>query len=97
MDKFFVKKIKNIVDMEEDLKQMSIDDLDEETLRRYKKMGFSDKGMADILGVKPPEIYKLRVKYDIIPVYKMVDTCAGEFEAVTPYYYSTYDKEDEVL
>ncbi len=97
MDKFFVKKIKNIVDMEEDLKQMSIDDLDEETLRRYKKMGFSDKGMADILGVKPPEIYKLRVKYGIIPVYKMVDTCAGEFEAVTPYYYSTYDKEDEVV
>ena len=83
--------------MEEDLKQMTFDDLDEETLRRYKKMGFSDKGMADILGVKPPEIYKLRVKYGIIPVYKMVDTCAGEFEAVTPYYYSTYDKEDEVV
>ena len=97
MDKFFVKKIKNIVDMEEALKQMTIDDLDTETLREYKKKGFSDKGMADILGVTPPDIYKLRVKDGILPVYKMVDTCAGEFEAVTPYYYSTYDQEDEVV
>ena len=97
MDKFFVKKIKNIVDMEEALKQMTIDDLDAETLREYKKKGFSDKGMADILGVTPPDIYKLRVKDGILPVYKMVDTCAGEFEAVTPYYYSTYDQEDEVV
>ena len=97
MDKFFVKKIKNIVDMEEALKQMTLDDLDAETLREYKKKGFSDKGMADILGVTPPDIYKLRVKDGILPVYKMVDTCAGEFEAVTPYYYSTYDQEDEVV
>ena len=97
MDKFFVKKIKNIVDMEEALKQMTIDDLDAETLREYKKKGFSDKGMADILGVTPPDIYKLRVKDGILPVYKMVDTCAGEFEAVTPDYYSTYDQDDEVV
>ncbi len=97
MDKFFVHKIKKIVDMEEQLKQLSIDDITEEILREYKIVGFSDKGIADIIGVKPPEIYKLRNKYNIVPVYKMVDTCAGEFEAVTPYYYSTYDEYDEVV
>ena len=96
MDKFFVHKIKKIVDMEEELKGMTLEDLDEKTLRHYKKVGFSDKGMAQLLGVKPPEIYALRKKYNVLPVYKMVDTCAGEFEAVTPYYYSTYDLEDEV-
>ncbi|MCI1931852.1 MAG: carbamoyl-phosphate synthase large subunit [Clostridia bacterium] len=95
MDKFFVKKIKKIVDMEEKLKTMTLKDLDEDTLREYKKKGFSDKGMADLLGVQPPEIMALREKWNIIPVYKMVDTCAGEFEAATPYYYSTYDQVNE--
>ena len=97
MDKFFVHKIKKIVDMEEALKTMTLEDLDEETLREYKKKGFSDKGIADLLGVKPPQVYQRRKELGILPVYKMVDTCAGEFEAVTPYYYSTYDKEDEVV
>ncbi len=97
MDKFFVYKIKKIVDMEEALKLMTVEDLTEDVLREYKQVGFSDKGIADILGVKPPVIYELRKKFNILPVYKMVDTCAGEFEAVTPYYYSTYDQQDEVV
>ncbi len=97
MDKFFVHKIKRIVDMEEELKQYSKEDMTEEYLRDLKKVGFSDKGIADLLGCTPPEIYELRKKWNIIPVYKMVDTCAGEFEALTPYYYSTYDQYDEVV
>lgn len=99
MDKFFVHKIKRIVDMEEALKSMTLADLDVETLREYKKLGFSDKGMADLLkgNVVPRDINKLRMDNGIVPVYKMVDTCAGEFEAVTPYYYSTYDEYDEVV
>ena len=99
MDKFFVHKIKRIVDMEEYLKSLTIDDLDEDILRQYKKLGFSDKGISDLIDgeTTPPDIYKLRKKYGVLPVYKMVDTCAGEFEAVTPYYYSTYDEYDEVI
>ncbi len=97
MDKFFVYKIKKIVDMEEALKGMTLDQLTEDVLRTYKKTGFSDKGIAMLLGVKAPEIYALRKQYNMMPVYKMVDTCAGEFEAVTPYYYSTYDQVDEAV
>ncbi len=97
MDPFFVHKIKNIVNAEEALKRMKFEDLNEEILREYKTMGFSDKGMADLLGCKPTQIYDLRKELNVNPVFKMVDTCAGEFDAVTPYYYSTYDKDDEVV
>ena len=97
MDPFFVNKIKGIVDMEEALKEMSIEDLDADTLKYYKEKGFSDKLIAKYLNVQPPKIYELRKQYNILPVYKMVDTCAGEFEAVTPYYYSTYDEENEAI
>ncbi len=97
MDPFFVNKIKGIVDMEEALKQMSIEDLDIDTLRFYKEKGFSDKIIARYLNVQPPKIYEIRKQNNILPVYKMVDTCAGEFEAVTPYYYSTYDEENEAI
>lgn len=97
MDPFFVNKIKGIVDMEEALKEMSIEDLDANTLKYYKEKGFSDKLIAKYLNVQPPKIYELRKQHNILPVYKMVDTCAGEFEAVTPYYYSTYDEENEAI
>ena len=82
MDPFFLQKIKNIVDAEEELK-------------KYKKMGFSDKGISELIGCDADEVYNLRKSLGIIPVYKMVDTCAGEFEAVSPYYYSTYDETTE--
>jgi len=96
IDKFFVQKIKNVVDREEDLKKKSLEGLSREELYDLKRMGFADKGIGDLLGVSPNDIYKLRKKWDIYPVYNMVDTCAGEFEAVTPYYYSTYNDYDEV-
>lgn len=95
IDQFFIKKIKGIVDQEELLSKMSLEDLDAEFLKTLKKRGFADKGMAEIMGVKEEEIYNLRKKYNIIPTYKLVDTCAAEFEAVSPYYYSTYDEHDE--
>lgn len=97
MDSFFVNKIKKIVDMEEELKELSLDKITESNLRYYKKKGFSDKAISKFIKCSPPDIYKLRKKYNIIPSYKMVDTCAGEFEAVTPYYYSTYDEENEAV
>jgi carbamoyl-phosphate synthase large subunit len=97
IDIFFLDKIKWIVDQEEELKTMDVDQLTKEKLTMLKQKGFSDKGIADLLKTEPNHIYELRRMWDIIASYKMVDTCAGEFEALTPYYYSTYDKEDEVV
>lgn len=96
IDSFFVNKIKGIVDKEEELKQLDLKDVSRDLLIELKKKGFSDKGIGNLLKVSPDEVYKLRLKWDITPVYKMVDTCAGEFEALSPYYYSTYDTYDEV-
>jgi carbamoyl-phosphate synthase large subunit len=96
IDIFFLKKIKNIVDTEEGLKTKTIKDLTKEYLLDLKKMGFADKGIGELLKASADEIYKLRKEWNINPVYNMVDTCAAEFEAVTPYYYSTYNEYDEV-
>ena len=96
MDLFFIDKINKIVKMEEELKNIKVDEFTEESLSYYKEKGFSDKAISNFVGCKPPEIYALRKKWNIMPVFKMVDTCAGEFEAVTPYYYSSYDTETEV-
>ncbi|QSX07760.1 carbamoyl-phosphate synthase large subunit [Alkalibacter rhizosphaerae] len=96
MDMFFLDKIKGIVDLEEELKEMAPEALSRDHLFMLKQKGFSDKGIADLIGVDPNHIYELRQMYNMKPSYKMVDTCAGEFEAMTPYYYSTYDEEDEV-
>lgn len=96
MDPFFVEKIRWIVEQEEILKQMKVEDFTKEYLYMLKKKGFSDKGIADFLKISPQDVYSLRMKWNIKPVYKMVDTCGGEFEAESPYYYSTYDEYDEV-
>lgn len=96
VDKFFLYKLLNIVDEEELLRSSSIELLDRNWLMKLKKMGFSDKGIADLIKSEAEEIYKLRMRYNISAVYKMVDTCGGEFDAVSPYYYSTYDEFDEV-
>lgn len=97
MDPFFVNKIKGIVDEEEKLRESSINDLNREWMLRLKKTGFSDKAIADFVGCSPGEVYNLRSAYNIKAVFKMVDTCAGEYEAYSPYYYSTYDEYDEVI
>ncbi|MDR1773740.1 MAG: carbamoyl-phosphate synthase large subunit [Clostridioides sp.] len=96
VDKWFINKFRWIVEQEEKLKGLKLEDLDREFLLQLKKKGFSDKGMADIMKVSPEEIFNLRESFGIRPVYKMVDTCGGEFEALSPYYYSTYDEYDEV-
>ena len=96
IDKFFINKIKWIVDEEQRLKLSTVEDLDREWLHLLKKKGFSDKALADMLRVCPEDINRLREIWNIKPTYKMVDTCAGEFEALSPYYYSTYEEYDEV-
>jgi len=96
IDAFFLHKISNIVEQEERLKKLSIEKLDRWALKKCKNMGLSDQAIARFVKVDIKDIRRKRDEYGIQPVYKIVDTCAAEFEAVSPYYYSSYGDEDEV-
>lgn len=96
IDIFFLEKLKRIVDVAEEVKQAGIAWLDYSLYQKAKKIGFGDTYIANLANVSVEEIIALRGKYPINPIYKMVDTCAGEFEAITPYYYSTYEEKDDV-
>ncbi|HHV73031.1 MAG TPA: carbamoyl-phosphate synthase large subunit [Clostridia bacterium] len=96
IDAFFLHKISNIVKQEEELKKISNRELDKLTLKRCKNMGFSDSAIARFVKADVKDIQRKRKEYGILPVYKVVDTCAAEFEAVSPYYYSSYGDENEV-
>ncbi|MGI6112529.1 MAG: carbamoyl-phosphate synthase large subunit [Mahellales bacterium] len=96
IDKFFVNKLNNIVKLSQLLKEKTIDTLDYHTLYKCKKYGFSDSYIANILNTTEDRVTQLREQHNLKAVYKMVDTCAAEFEAATPYYYSCYEKYDEV-
>ncbi|GAB4258246.1 carbamoyl-phosphate synthase large subunit [Thermincola ferriacetica] len=99
IDYWFLEKIENIVKFEEKLaagvQAQGTDFLTKEVLAEAKYFGLPDVYMAEITGLAEEEIRHVRKRHGVIPVYKMVDTCAAEFEAVTPYYYSAYDQEDE--
>jgi len=104
IDKWFLQNILDIVAMENRIKEakpaVSISGgrvtADTDLLREAKRCGFSDRQIASLWDLTEPEVAAARKAAGIIPVYKTVDTCAAEFEAYTPYYYSTYEKEDEV-
>lgn len=96
IDNFFLYKIQNVVDFENYLRSLSSEELDRDVLIKAKKMNFSDAVLSDIMGFSEKYIRDFRTENGIIPTYKMVDTCAAEFEAKTPYYYGTYEGEDEV-
>ena len=69
--------------------------MDVETLRDAKRMGFSDKFIGQLWGISQQDVYRLREKNGLFPVYKMIDTCASEFSSYVPYFYSTYEDENE--
>lgn len=92
IDLFFLQKFWNIVSLEKELQENK---LNLEVLTKAKKKGFSDKTIAKLWEMKDTEIYELRKQEGLMPVYKMVDTCAAEFESSTPYYYGTYEDENE--
>ncbi len=104
IDRWFLKNIEEIIQFERELegyKQGSAPStgsepiLPAELLNQAKRYGFSDRQLGDMLGQTEQTIRNLRVEQNIQSVFKLVDTCAAEFEAYTPYYYSTYEKEDE--
>lgn len=92
IDMLFLEKVKNIVAMERNVKENKGDT---DTLYSAKKMGFSDEFIGKLWNMKGEEIYKIRCEKNIFPVYKMIDTCASEFESYIPYFYSTYEEENE--
>ena len=94
IDMFFLEKIKNITKWEKILSE-NVGNL--EILKAVKKMGFSDKYIAEVWKKEEEEIYLLRKKENIYPVYKMIDTCSSEFESYVPYFYSTYEEENESI
>ena len=92
IDPLFLRKIRNIMEMEQELHE-HVGDMD--TLYRAKRIGFADREIAKLWGRSEIEIYKLRKDAGIIPVFKMIDTCASEFESYVPYFYTTYEEENE--
>ena len=97
VDPWFLDNIAQIIEMEEQVRSAKGEILsNKEFMFKVKQFGFSDKQLAYITGKTENEIYKIRKEMGVSAVYKLVDTCAAEFEAFTPYYYSTYETEDEV-
>ena len=94
IDFFFLNKLKGIVDFETTIKEQ-IGDLD--VLYRAKRMGFADVTIAKFWNWTEQQVYDLRKTEKMFPVYKMVDTCAGEFESETPYFYGTYEQQNESI
>ena len=103
IDMWFLENIGQIIGLEEEIKGATSPSdigarmLPEETLRKAKEYGFSDRRIAKLLGSSEAEIRRLRERHDIRPVYKTVDTCGAEFEAETPYLYSTYERPFKTL
>ena len=94
IDMLFLEKFKNIVEMES---VVAANKGDIETLKDAKRMGFSDKYIGQLWGMTESEVFLLRRSKDIFPVYKMIDTCASEFDSYVPYFYSTYEQENESI
>ncbi|WP_414657253.1 carbamoyl-phosphate synthase large subunit [Deinococcus sp. VB343] len=97
IDRWFLTQLKEIVDAEKEILELGpIAEWKYELWREVKRLGFSDARIGEIVGLSELEVRALRKKAKATPVYKTVDTCAAEFEAYTPYHYSTYEWEDEV-
>ncbi|MGO5333315.1 carbamoyl-phosphate synthase large subunit [Enterococcus cecorum] len=94
IDLFFLDKLLHIIEIEQQLKE-AVQDVD--TLRLAKQNGFADKKIAELWQMTIEEVRQFRLANQIKPVYKMVDTCAAEFESSTPYFYSTYEFENESI
>jgi len=97
IDPWFLHQLRELVDLEQELRQTKLSGLTEQQLRYAKESGYSDVQLAHILNTKIRNVKKQREEWGIKTVYRLVDTCAAEFEAYTPYYYSTYGVENEIV
>ena len=92
IDLFFLKKMENIIKFEKEVQE---NEKDYTVLKKAKEMGFSDKEIAKLWDMSERDVYEFRKETKLFPVYKTVDTCAAEFESQTPYFYGTYEEENE--
>jgi carbamoyl-phosphate synthase large subunit len=95
IDRWFLKQIEELVEIEKEMGKYSIDNIPKELMRTAKEKGYADRQIAHVLDCLESEVRARRVEQGIKRVYKLVDTCSAEFEAKTPYYYSTFDAENE--
>lgn len=98
IDKWFLEQIQELVTIEKEVKKFTLQTITAELLLQVKQMGYSDLQISHLLGnVTEEDVYQQRKSMGINRTYKLVDTCAAEFGAATPYYYSTFDTENESL
>jgi carbamoyl-phosphate synthase large subunit len=97
IDPWFLQKMREITDVELSIKGRKLDSVKKEEMLETKRMGFSDRQIAYLTGTNEDAVRAYRKDLGVIPSYKTVDTCAAEFEALTPYHYSTYEEESEIL
>ncbi|MBD2187367.1 carbamoyl-phosphate synthase large subunit [Pseudanabaena mucicola] len=97
IDPWFLQKMREITDVELSIKGRKLDSLLKEEMLEIKRLGFSDRQIAYLTGTNEDTVRTYRKSLGVIPSYKTVDTCAAEFEALTPYHYSTYEEESEVM
>ncbi|MCM3615994.1 carbamoyl-phosphate synthase (glutamine-hydrolyzing) large subunit [Sutcliffiella horikoshii] len=97
IDEWFLNKLLNMVSLEQQLSEVTLATLTPDLLNKAKRQNISNERLCILLGCTNDELLRLMKEYHIKPSYKLVDTCAAEFEAITPYYYSTYNGGDEVL
>jgi carbamoyl-phosphate synthase large subunit len=95
IDQWFLEQLRSLVGIKREIEAAA--SLDRAILRKAKRAGFSDHQIAFLRGLSEPEVRELRAREGVLPTFKTVDTCAAEFDAYTPYYYSTYEDEDETF
>ena len=95
IDVWFLEHLVGIIEMEEHLRSLKPSEISAQMMKQAKQFGFSDRQMSHIWEIAEPEVRDLRKSLGVVATFKSVDTCAAEFEAYTPYYYSTYEDEDE--
>jgi carbamoyl-phosphate synthase large subunit len=95
IDKWFLEQIWELIELEKEIEKFELANIPADLLRKAKEKGYADRQIAHLLDCKESEVHKRRRELNINRVYKLVDTCAAEFEAKTPYYYSTFDSENE--
>jgi len=97
IDKWFLTQIEELIWLEREVEKYDLDTMPEELMREAKEKGYADRQIAHLLGCLESQVHKKRTEMGITRVYKLVDTCAAEFEAQTPYYYSTFAEENESI
>tara|TARA_B100001057_G_scaffold203538_1_gene204268 strand:+ start:3279 stop:6128 length:2850 start_codon:yes stop_codon:yes gene_type:complete len=92
IDIWYLRQYEKLINLEKEISVLTVDDISKETLLQAKQMGFADRQIAHMLGCVESIVHKKRKSLNINRVYKLVDTCAAEFKAQTPYYYSTFEE-----